>query len=668
MTELIWDGKYKDGKKQGPVRIALPFQTIETVNESAQDRRRNLELFASGRDTEWRNRLIWGDKKYVLPSLLPEFAGKVNLIYIDPPFATGADFSFSTSIPDPDGLDEVTTRFRKEPSVLEQKAYRDTWGRGLDSYLEWIYSTITLIQELLAEDGSLYVHCDSGVNSYIRAILDEVFGAENFRNELTWKRRVGMSSSVHESNRFGVCTDTIFFYAASEDTLLTPQYNINAPEYQDYIAERFNLIDEKGRHYQATSLVNPAPRPNLMYEYKGYKPPRNGWMISKEKMEQWDREGKLYFPKDKDSRIRRKSYADELKGMPIQNLWTDIAEVNSRAEERIGYPTQKPEALLERILNASSQEGDLVLDCFCGSGTTTVVAEKLNRRWITCDLSRFAIHTARKRLLGIPNVKPFAVQNLGKYERQAWQAAEFPANGKDHLEEQREREAAYRRFILDLYRANSITGYAWLHGTKAGRMVHVAAVDAPVTQADVKAIAREAWKAIGSGKGAPTKAGVDILGWEFALEVNELAKQVAAESRVDVSFKKIPREVLDKKAIEQGDVKFFELGALSVDLKQKGRQTSLKLTDFVIPTDDIPEEARKAIKHWSQLVDYWAVDWDFKNDTFHNQWQAYRTRKDPKIELATNYEYKEPGKYRVVVKVIDILGNDTTKTLEITVK
>ena len=245
-------------------------------------------------------------------------------------------------------------------------------------------------------------------------------------------------------------------------------------------------------------------------------------------------------------------------------------------------------------------------------------------------------------------------------------------------------------------------------------MVHVAAVDAPVTQADVKAIARETWKAIGTGKdgggekkegsfagaqddkarkaegsfagpqddkarkaegsfaGAQDdrgmKAAVDILGWEFALEVNELAKNVAAESRVDVSFKKIPREVLEKKAVEQGDVRFFELGALSVDTKVKGRQVSLKLADFVIPTDDIPEEARKAVKHWSQLIDYWAVDWDFKDDTFHNQWQTYRTRKEPKIELETQYEYKEAGKYQVVVKVIDILGNDTTKTVEVVVK
>src|SRR5262249_15681912 len=265
---------------------------------------------------------------------------------------------------------------------------------------------------------------------------------------------------------------------------------------------------------------------------------------------------------------------------------------------------------------------------------------------------RFAIHTTRKRLLGISSVKPFTVQNLGKYERQAWQVAEFPANGKNHLEEQRQREAAYRKFILDLYHTHPFSGQAWLHGTKGGRAVHVGAVDAPVTLADVKAIAREAWKALSTGEDAPTKAAVDILGWDFAFELNELAKQVAAESRVNVAFKKIPPEVLDKRAVEQGDVRFFELGALSVDAKEKGLEVGIKLKDFVIPTDDIPEEARKALKHFSQLIDYWAVDWDYKNDTFHNQWQTYRTKKEPKIELEANYKYAEPGKHTVVIKVI----------------
>jgi adenine-specific DNA-methyltransferase len=661
MTELIWDGKYKDGKKQGPVRIALPFQTIETVNESAQDRRRTLELFTSGRDSEWRNRLIWGDRKYVLPSLLPEFAGKVKLIYIDPPFNTDSDFSFTATIPSHhDGSDHVGAAFVKEPSILEQKAYRDTWGRGLDSYLQWFYETVVLLRELLAEDGSIYVHLDWHIGHYAKAVLDEVFGQEACQNEIIWKR----TSARSDSHTYNHIHDVIYFYTKEvldfNDTYV--------PHSEDYVASKYVHVDSRGRRYRLDNITSPNPRPNMTYVWRGHQPPALGWRYSKETMQRLHDEGRIWYPDSKDKRPQLIRYLDESLGQPATSIWTDVSPVNSQAEERVNYDTQKPQALLDRIIRASSNESDLVLDCFAGSGTTAVVAEKLNRRWIACDLGRFAVHTARKRMLEIPGVKPFTVQNLGKYERQAWQAAEFPSNGKDHLEEQRERENAYRRFILDLYHATPISGHSWLHGAKAGRMVHVAAVDAPVTQADVKAIARDTWKAVASGKDSPTKLGADILGWEFALEVNELAKQVAAESRVDVSFKKIPREVLDKKAVDQGDVRFFELGALSVTTKQKARELTLKLTDFVIPTDDIPEEARKAIQHWSQLIDYWAVDWDYKNDTFHNQWQAYRTRKNPKIELESKYNYATPGKYFVVVKVIDILGNDTTKTLEITVK
>ena len=166
MTELVWDGKYdKDGRRVAPVRIPLPFQTVETVNESGAVRAHQIALWSQGRETDWRNRLIWGDKKYVLPSLLPDFAGKVNLIYIDAPFATGADFSFITTIP------ESEESFTKEPGIIEQKAYRDTWGRGLDSYLQWFFETAVLLRELLADDGSLYVHLDWHVAHYAKAVL-----------------------------------------------------------------------------------------------------------------------------------------------------------------------------------------------------------------------------------------------------------------------------------------------------------------------------------------------------------------------------------------------------------------------------------------------------------------------------------------------------------------
>ena len=647
MTELIWDGKYKDGKKQGPVRIALPFQTIETVNESAQDRKRNLDLFASGRDTEWRNRLIWGDKKYVLPSLLRNFSGQINLVYIDPPFFTGTDQQIVIRVTEGEF-------FEKEPSLVEEAAYRNVWRSGSDSFCQWTYETLSLLYELLHPKGWLFVRHDQYWSHYVKVVADEVFGKPNFHNEIVVGR---IHKNVTEQGQISIpiATDSLFLYSKTAEA-----------EFIEIKKKLEKAREGFWRHMDDSSGVRHPPERKLFG--KVFHPPAGKhFKFSQDRCERMVKEGKLRLnPKTE----RPEYWVEPAYDTILDSDWTDIPGYSFTT----GYPTENSEALLERVIKACSRPNDLVLDCFAGSGTTAAVAEKLGRRWITCDIGRFSAHTIRKRLLALPDVRPFAVQNLGKYERQAWQVAEFPANGKDHLEEQREREAAYRKFILDLYYATPMTGYVWLHGTKSGRMVHVAAVDAPVTQADVKAIAREAWKAIASGKpghegkNAPTKAGVDILGWEFALEVNELAKQVAAESRVDVSFKKIPREVLDKKAVEQGDVKFFELGALSVDVKQKAREVTLKLSDFVIPTDDIPEEARKAIKHWSQLVDYWAVDWDFKNDTFHNQWQAYRTRKDPKIELETKYEYKEAGKHQVVVKVIDILGNDTTKTLEIDVK
>jgi len=660
MTELIWDGKYdKDGHKTAPVRIALPFQTIETVNESAQQRQRSLDLFSEGRQGEWRNRLIWGDKKYVLPSLLPEFAGQVNLIYIDPPFDTGADFSFTTTIPDTD------ESFTKEPSVIEQKAYRDTWGRGLDSYLQWFYETAVLLRELLAEHGTLYVHLDWHVGHYGKLLLDEVFGG-GFINEIVWQK---IRSSKGQTLGFGNVHDVLLAYAADASPAWNPQY---VPLAEERLATHYSNVEEgSGRRYMLDNFAQAGAGPPRRFGDKELAPPPGKhWIWTQERIDAGIREGRILFTSGGMPRLKR--YLDQSRGNPVEDIWVDIPPVNSQAAERVSYATQKPEALLDRILRASSNEGDLVLDCFCGSGTTAAVAEKLGRRWIACDLGRFAIHVTRKRLLGIENVRPFAIQNLGKYERQAWQAAEFAGRSADALvrsgggrgRPRSDGEAAYRRFILQLYHAEAISGHTWLHGVKAARMVHVGAVDAPVTVADVRAIVGEVWKAAGA---VGATAAVDVLGWEFAFEVNETAKQMAAEAKVDAKFRRIPREVLEKRAVEQGDIRFFELAALSVNLKQTKRNVSLELTDFVIPPDDVPEDVRHSVTHWEQWIDYWAVDWDFRGDTFHNQWQSYRTRKDPSLQRKITHAYEEPGEYTIVVKVIDILGNDTTKAVSVKV-
>jgi DNA modification methylase len=647
-TELVWEGKYDSaGRRVAPLRVTLPFQTVETVNESAADRRHTLELFGQHRPTEWRNRLIWGDKKYVLPSLLAEFAGKVNLIYIDPPFDTGADFSFIASVPNHPDEENENVAFTKEPSIIEHKAYRDIWGGAtthLDAYIKWFYETVVLLHELLAENASIYVHIDWRLSSHVKLALDEIFGYDSYRNTITWLRG-SMAGAKAVGNQFGRSSDYILIYSKGQEPVFNTQYIPYTKEYIDY---NFTYTDERGR-FRRQPIGTRSD--DAVDEFK-----KDNRIITTSS-------GKLYL----------KQYLSESNGVAASDVWTDIQDLRrkgSMSEEDLKYPTQKPEALLERIIKASSNEGDLVFDSFCGSGTTAAVAEKLKRRWIACDLGRFAIHTTRKRLLGIQGVRPFTVQNLGKYERQLWQQEQFrnqeaEAKGKAKAEA---RQREYVHFILGLYQAKPLNGYSWLHGVKGGRMVHVGAVDAPVSVGDVAQIAAEFKRAVGTGKDAPKTNGVDLLGWDFAFEMNEVAKQQAALANIQLRFLRIPHDAMDKRAVEQGDIHFFELAALSVEAKADKREVALKLTDFMIPPDDVPEDVRRTVKHWSQWIDYWAVDWDNKGDTFHNEWQTYRTRKEPKLDLETKHTYDAPGEYTVVVKVIDILGNDTTKTVKVKVK
>lgn len=306
MPELNWDAKYLDGKKVGPVRIELPFQTVETVNESAQDRHRSLELFSAGRETEWRNRLIWGDKKYVLPSLLAEFAGRVNLIYIDPPFDTGADFSFTATIPEqPETAEEEPTTFTKQPSILEQKAYRDTWGvnredreRGvtsLDRYLKWFYETAMLLRELLAEDGTIYVHIGQNVSHYVKAALDEVFGRDRYLNEIIWKRQTAHSDVKQGAEHLGRLHDVIFLYTKTEAYRWFMQYSSYDTEYVDAFYR--HVEPATGRRYRLSDLTAPGKslKGNPYYEFLGVK---RYWRFSKERMEQLYKEGRIVQTKE----------------------------------------------------------------------------------------------------------------------------------------------------------------------------------------------------------------------------------------------------------------------------------------------------------------------------------------------------------------------------------
>jgi adenine specific DNA methylase Mod len=735
-VELVWNGKSSE-----VCNIVLPFQVIEQVDEpraeKPEDTSLQLDMFSTdsrGRQLKgWTNKLIWGDNKLILSSLKNgplreeiEKQGGLKLIYIDPPFDVGADFSMDIEI----GGDTFT----KKPNILEEIAYRDTWGKGADSFIAMIYERLELMRDLLAQDGSIYVHCDYRMNAHIRFILDEIFGDRYYRNEIIWKRKGG---SANPSNRLGVVVDNIYWYTKSEEMKFNQQYSLDSDDVEKYIEERFNNTDENGRRYMKSPIVSPNPRPNLTYEYKGYKPPKNGWSISVEIMKKWDEEGKLYFPpKDQGERIYRKIYLDEYQGQPVQNLWTDIFVINPVANERLDYPTQKPEALIERIIQASSNEGDLVADFFCGSGTTASVAEKLGRKWIISDLGKFAIHTTRKRMIGVQrqlkaegkNYRAFEILNLGKYERQHYIGVNQNLREAEQQKQLEEKEAAFVDLILRAYRAEKTDGFVTFHGKKAGRLVAVGPVNLPVTRLFVEEVILECRK--------KRISRVDILGFEFEMGLFPNVLDEARAKGIDIAPKYIPAEVFDKRAVEKNQVVFHDVSYIEVKPHVKKNSVAVELTDFsVFYSQDsiaaaeatLKDKASKIVvekgqivkvskdkdgivsrelltQNWTDWIDYWAVDFNFESKReivrvkmapaaqetldgldspqmqlehyeevwtgdyiFENEWQSFRTKKDRTIELSSVFHECEPGRRKLAVKVVDIFGTDTMTVVEVTV-
>jgi adenine-specific DNA-methyltransferase len=634
-VRLEWDGKPTHVE-----RLSLPFQTVETINESRASRERDTgALFGSAKPSDdWRNQLIWGDNKLVMSSLLHEFAGQVKLVYIDPPFDTGTDFSFRVQVGDA-GL-------TKMPSILEEHAYRDTWGRGRESYLHMLYERLTLIHELLSDEGTLFLHLGSNVSHLGKLLCDEIFGTSAFTNEIVWKRAHAHGDVGQGARHLGRLHDVILLYRKSEAAVWNPQFE----PYTDEVIQRdYSKVDESGRHYQLTPIDGPGgeAKGNPRYEFLGVT---RYWRFSRERMQELYDEGRI-VQTNPGTVPRQKRYLDEMPGVALQDLWLDIPPVQGQARERAGYATQKPEALVERILKLASNEGDLIADVFVGSGTTCAVAERLGRRWIGCDLGRFAIHTTRKRLLAVPDCRPFDIKNLGAYERQRWQID----TGNGALR-------AYLDTILAFYNADPVEGFAHLHGRKAGRMVHIGATDAPITTDEVEDVLDEM-----ADNGIES---CDLLGWEWEMGLNDTITERARRRGLDVRPRQIPREVMERELTESDAVRFFELAYVDVDLRRQNHEACVVLKDFAIPSEElIPPKVRERVESWADLIDYWSVDFDFSDEVFHNQWQAYRTRETPTLATQSDWhEYEGPGTYSIVVKIIDIFGNDTTKLAEVQIK
>jgi adenine-specific DNA-methyltransferase len=650
-TELVWEGKYDEYGRRREVDLAgyaMPLQKIETVDEPAS-RLGQIGLFDAKKahPDEFRNMLIWGDNKLVMASLLKDFKGKIDLIYIDPPFNVGADFTMNIPIGD-----ERET-IEKDQSTLEMVAYRDMWGRGADSYLHMMYERLVLMEELLSETGSIYIHCDWRVNSFLRLLLEGLFSKQNIISEIIWKRTGARATSKF----INPIHDTIYFYAKNIAKVRWNSYFTDfTPEYKK---RYYRNKDKNGRYYQDTSLI--APGEGYKYEWKGVV---KRWRFKKEKMEELEIENRLVYTNKGVARYKR--YLDEMEGVPPQDVWLDISNVNSQAIEDTGYDTQKPETLIERIIKATSNEGDLVADFFCGSGTTGVVAERLGRRWIMCDLGRFAIHTSRKRLIDLQrklqekgkSYRAFDVYNLGRYERQWWQKEKLKGADEEH-----------RRVVMEFYKAEPLPSISspLIHGRKGAALVHVDGIDSIFTRQEVTEVAK-AVKEAGAKE-------VACLAWEFEMDLRLTCNSLEQEHGIKIKLIQIPREIMEKNRKEPPP--FLEVALLEAEpiLKKKGEKNivDIKLVNFIPSLAEVPVKELQALKEMAirsgfDFIDFWAIDFDYRDgQPFKHHWQAYRTRKERRLPTVSTQEYiyPKPGTYTACVKVIDTFGCDTSITVEV---
>jgi len=716
-VELVWNGKTNE-----VTNIVLPFQTVETIDEPRSDESvkfatQQYSMFDTrGRQLSgWKNKLIWGDNKLILSSLKNgplreeiENNGGIKLIYIDPPFDVGADFSMNIEI----GGEEFT----KKASVIEELAYRDTWGKGADSWIAMMYERLSLMKDLLAYDGSIYVHVDWRVSGYTRLLLDEVFGQNQFINEIVWKRQSAHADYKQGAKHLGRIHDCILYYSKSDKKQIN---NVFTPYDKEYIEKNFKYTDGSGRKYSLGDVTGPggASKGNPYFEFLGVK---RYWAFSLENMQKMYKDGEIVQTKP-GTVPRRKRYLDEMPGIPLQSIWTDIPMVQSQSGERTDYPTQKPEMLLERILKTSTSERDIVCDFFCGSGTTLAVAEKLDRKWIGSDLGKFGIHTTRKRMIDVQrqmkregkDYRAFEVLNIGKYERQYYVGLNPTLEELEQEEQMQKKNSEYVDLILSAYKADKVTGFNTFVGEKMSRLISIGSVNIPVTSSFVNQCIKEA-----SEKGI-TK--IDILGFEFEMNLVPRVQEEAKELGIDLMLKYIPRDVFDKRAIEKGQVEFYDVAYIEIKPYYKGKTVAIELTDFsVFYNQDSGREFEQQLKNkssrvvvekgqiikvskdkdgviskevltkkWSDWIDYWSVDFDYQSKkevlqvkdekgenqtvwtgdyTFENEWQTFRTKNNRDLELKTNFhEYPERKRYKIAIKVVDIFGNDTMKVIEVNI-
>ena len=544
----------------------------------------------------WINRIYWGDNLQVMSHLLKEFRGKVDLIYIDPPFDSKAEYKKKIQVK---GKEASNSH-----NAFEEKQYNDIWSN--DDYLQFMYERIILLRELLSNDGSIFIHCDWHKSHYIRCILDEVFGPTNFLNEIIWVRSTNPKGSQHKSTRFDVYTDTIFFCSKSENNKLDLNA-IRIPLSPNELREKYHRKDELGDFYDGPIICSASmgERPNLVYEYNNYTPPPSGWRVNLEKLKKIDADGNLGWSNN-GVPFRKLRPKDDM-GKPIGNFWNDISLINSQAKERLGYPTQKPEQLIERIIKSTTLPGDLVLDCFAGSGTTQAVAMKLGRKFIGADINIGAIQITAKRLINItkeiynenrqlkidaaePNIfyTGFSLYNVNHYD-----VFRNPVQAKDLLTEALEIQPIPHNSIYD--------------GEKDGRMVKIMPVNRIATRADLnELISNFDYKKFEKRKSEqPNKAVEKILLVCMGHEP-DLAGVLEKEAgyKLDVQVVDILR---DKSSLE------FKRDSEAAVITKNG---NIEIRNFY-PMNLLQKLSlmKENVEDWRELVESVMIDWDFDGET-----------------------------------------------------
>ena len=597
----------------------------------------------------WMNRLVYGDNLLTMQALLagdpqtglPSLRGKVDLIYIDPPFDSKANYRTPITLPN--------ASFSQRPTVIEQFAYADTWEEGTISYLKMIYPRLMLMKEMLSEKGSIYVHIDWHIGAYVKVVLDEIFGKENFRNEIIWKRGT-VKGAKAVGNQFARNHDMILYYSKGNDYVYHTQY---LPYSEEYIKQRYTKDDNDGRGPYTDQAIGTRSEDSLI---------------------EMEKDNRIFITSTGKRRV--KYYLSEAKGIAMDDSWNDISEVNSMAKENVGYATQKPEALLERIIKASSNEGDLVCDFFGGSGTTAAVAEKLGRRWITCDIGKPASLVMRKRFID-QEVNPFLYQSIGDYQKEAF-----------HNNKKLRRVGDLSQVVLGLFGALPFSpeqvsdrNFGYVKGTR-----NLVMVDSP-NRLTTAATVRRAVEAKASLLGGDWDK-VIVLGWNFAFDISQAIEKYK-NSNVEVLV--IPPDLLDKlskkgfkkliadKTVRFSSLQYLVVNPVEVTVNGNGEdELDISLSNYVllspdnIPLDDKDKENLQKMMEQDplSLIEYWSIDPDYDGDTFRSTWQDYRENVDNDSDplhcvYSTRIAMPHKDERKVCVKAVDVFGFESQVILDV---